>query len=58
MKLMTQRAAQRDVDAVDQHLLSLEDELAERARDGDVDALLAWGALLEPIEYGELGWGG
>ena len=52
-----------DDDRQQEHALSngdedvtIEDEIAARARDGDVDALLAWRELLEPVDYEELGW--
>ena len=51
-------AASREVADIDEDAPSSEDELAERARDGDVEALLAWRELLEPIDYEELGCGG
>lgn len=36
----------------------LELELKQRALDGDVDALLLWRAMLDPIDESELGYGG
>ena len=37
---------------------TLEDHLAQRAMEGDVDALAAWANLIDPIDDEELGWGG
>ena len=31
--------------------------LRARALDGDVEALMRWRQLLDPVDYDELGWG-